>query len=219
MVYMCGSNLESDGAKASNDISSMLAARANMEDVNVVLLLGGTTVWSTGYDASVLTLLQLGTRRPSIVTTFPLTGMNESVTMSNFLTYCYENYPADRYDLMIWDHGGGPISGVCQDSLFKGDTLQLKELTDALDASPFANGGLELVSFNACLMSSAEVGVALAPYANYMVASEDTQYGLDFAWLSGIENDADGLETGKKIVDSSFASNVEIRDRQSDSML
>lgn len=225
MVYLCGSSLEvKNGLKigqATQTISDILASRFNTEDVNVVVLLGGATAWASGYDPNVLTMIYFGGRRPQIIETLPLASMGAPDTLRDFLSYCGENYPAERYFLVLWDHGGGPLFGVCQDMLFPDDSrgygndmLNMFELKQALEESPFADKGLDMIVFHACLMGSAEVASMIAPYAKYMVGSEDSMYGLTYDWLAGLENDAAPLDTAIRLVDSSFAYNGAVIENQ-----
>ena len=73
--------------------------------------------------------------------------------------------------------------------------------------SPFSERKLSWIGFDACLMSSVEVASKMAPYAEYMIASqaEEPVSGWNYAFLSGIEQDASGAETGKRIIDSYFS--------------
>ena len=216
MIYMCGTNLESVGRQGTGCLGDIMKSRFNKEEVNVVILAGGCVNWSYGYDVKQLTLLEFNEkeRRPVVADTFPLSSMGDKDTLLNFLNVCYDRYPAERYDLVLWDHGGGPNKGVCQDALFKPDTLTIPELCEALSQSPFANQPLDILAFHACLMGSAEVANTLVPYARYMVAGEDSIYGLSYEWLAGIENDEDAWETAKRMVDLSYAKNGEIIQKQ-----
>ena len=213
MVYMCGSNLESENMQGTRTLSSMRASRFNQEEINVVFLAGGSTAWTIGFDPDKLSLGTVGDARVPPTETFPLAAMGDPDTLVFFLNECAERYPADEYILIFWNHGGGPAHGVCQDELYRGDTLSLQEISDALAASPFADKGLDLVVFNACLMGSAELSVVLSPYAKYLVATEDSMYGLSYDWLNGAESRSI-VDTAKQIVDESFAYNEDIIERQ-----
>ena len=213
MIYMCGSNLESDNGQGTRTIGEIRNSEINSDELNVVLLLGGTRSWVSGYDTDSLTVLEMGGRRPKTVDTFDLASMGEADTLSNFLNYCYENYPAESYDLVIWDHGGGPIYGVCQDSITF-DMLYIDELCKALDDSPFAKEPLDILAFNACLMGSAEVAESVSPYAKYMVATEDSMYGLAYSWLAGAEQYEDPKDLAIRIAETSYAMNQEIIEEQ-----
>lgn len=218
MVYMCGSDLESESAAATRVLGEMRAARYNQEAVNVVALLGGSTRWWSGYDSNSLSIVQVdGSRKPPVVQHMKWASMGDPATLSSFLTYCHDNFPAERNILILWDHGGGPIDGVCYDRIAekkerRTDTLTTPELDAGLKNSPFADRGLDIVAFHACLMGSAEVANRIAPYARYMVASEEINYGMGYDWLKGVEDDPDVRETAVRIVDASFAYNARIND-------
>lgn len=43
-----------------------------------------------------------------------------------------DTYPAERYGLILWNHGSGTIDGLCFDQQFHNDSLTLPELDVAL---------------------------------------------------------------------------------------
>ena len=47
----------------------------------------------------------------------PATCMAEGKSLSDFIRWTRENYPADRYMLVLWDHGGGFPLGYGMDQL------------------------------------------------------------------------------------------------------
>lgn len=51
MVYMCGSNLETNYGSASADIQEMLDARFDTSRVHLLVMIGGSKNWSMGFDA------------------------------------------------------------------------------------------------------------------------------------------------------------------------
>ena len=211
MVYLCGSNLESDYGSAVHDVTEMLTSGFSTEDTQVYILAGGSQSWSdtANFSADHLTLAKIDKKsRGSGLRLVNLEemdnrSMGDATTLSYFLNYAYRNAPADRYILILWDHGDGPLGGVCRDENFNSDSLSVYEIEGALAASPFAYNKLEVIGFDACLMGNLEVAYALSPYAEYMVASEETEpgRGWDYAWLNGLENDATGADTGRRIVD------------------
>ncbi len=134
-------------------------------------------------------------------------NMGESSTLKAFLDYSHDRFPADKYALILWDHGGGPMRGLCWDTAWAKDCLTMEELTGALKDSPFAEEKLSWIGFDACLMSSVETAHLIAPYAEYMIASEETEpcVGWSYDYLAEIEKDKNGGETGVRIVDSFMA--------------
>ncbi|MBR3927763.1 MAG: leucine-rich repeat protein [Clostridia bacterium] len=209
MVYMCGSNLESINGSAGTDIYEMLEAEYNKDEIQVVLMTGGSEKWiDIAVDPETTGVYEI-TSRSSLRRRWneDLLNMGASETLSFFLDYAYEKYPAERYALILWNHGGGPLSGICWDEI-SSDHLTLDEVTKALSESPFQNQMLEWIGFDACLMASAEVAWQMAPYARYMIASEELEpvYGWDYSFLKGLEADEDGAATGKRIIEGYMAS-------------
>ena len=77
--------------------------------------------------------------------------MGEPGTLAQLLSFGKEQYPADSYALILWDHGGGPMEGLCWDELFSMDHLTLSELTDSLSAADLPEK-LSFIGFDACLI-------------------------------------------------------------------
>lgn len=189
MIYMVGSDLESSYGAASRDIMEMLNAGMDMDEVNLLIYTGGARSWelniSSSYN-SVLAMDALGQNLNLVGTTGQAVNTGDPASLCDFLWYAYENYPAYYYDLILWDHGGGPIYGYGSDELFDYDGLSLWELDSALASSPFAENRLGYIGFDACLMGSIETAAVLAPYARVLVASEEVEdgNGWDYSFLS-----------------------------------
>ncbi|MCU0798745.1 MAG: clostripain-related cysteine peptidase [Candidatus Thermoplasmatota archaeon] len=132
----------------------------------------------------------------------------------SFVKWAMTTYPAEHYFLDLWDHGDG-IEGVCWDQSTPGnDQLTIKELGSAL--SQITNNGakkLDIIGFDACLMSTIEVAYEMAPYSKYMIASEITEpgSGWDYSFLSALATDPTigAVPLGKKIVDTFVAQRTE----------
>jgi hypothetical protein len=219
MVYMSGADLELKARAGSRVISQMYATRFNQDEVNVIVLCGGSPKWYSGLSTEALSVVDVGKgerRSLFVAEELPQANMGEPETLTAFLNLCAEKYPAETYDLVLWNHGGGPLYGVCGDYLHGEDYLTTQEMIQALSGSVLGEKGIDLIAMHACLMGSAEFAYAVAPYAKYYIASEDSQFGLDYGWLSGIESAAP-LETAKKMVDDSFAFNSEVIEKQAES--
>ena len=98
-------------------------------------------------------------------------------TIGDFLTYGVENYPADRYIVIFFSHGGGTIKGF-------GAGTTISEMQKAFSIAKTAtNAEFDIIGFAACLMGTAEWMHYLADYGKYYVASEETE--VEFPWLLG----------------------------------
>ncbi len=215
MIYMCGSNLESDGGYASADIEEMLKATLSNE-INVLIYTGGARRWyDFGISNKTNQIYKIDNHKLKLVKdNLGLQNMSASGTLSSFLSFCKDNYKADKYSLIMWDHGGGAVAGFGMDqNAAKNDTLTIDEIKQALRN---ANMKLEFVGFDACLMANMETAYALKDHANYLVASEETEPGTGWNYIkifNSISSDSSqkGNVTGKVIVDSFIASNSGFR--------
>lgn len=48
--------------------------------------------------------------------------MGEPENLTRFLSYAAQNYPADRFGLILWDHGNGPLIGYGMDKQYGNDS-------------------------------------------------------------------------------------------------
>ncbi len=204
MMYVVGSDLESDHDCATSDMSEVLASDFDDENINYLIYTGGTSDWENPdisddhnsifkVEDGELVLLEHESKK----------NMGDADTLSDFINYCYENYPADMYGLILWNHGGGAFNGYGYDELTN-DCLSLMELGNALNDTPFeGDNKLEFIGFDACLMATIEVADALSPYANYLFASQEPEpgWGWDYSFLSMIDEDDTGVEIGTYVVD------------------
>ena len=193
MIYMIGSNLESRQGNATKDLEEIDKAGLSFEDFNVVAYTGGAARWIGNVPCnqnSVLDMSLEGDER-IVAATGGNANMGLPETLSAFLTFCDENYPAEHNALILWDHGGGPLWGYGNDELYDGDSLMLTEMRSAMDASPFSGGRkLDLVGFDACLMASLESMTIWSDYADYYVGSEELEPGdgWNYKFLQALED-------------------------------
>lgn len=178
LVYMCGSNLESMSGLATDNIIELQSVDIP-SNVNVVLETGGADEWQNNLmDAEYLERYTMEGGKLYLQDQLPRASMGAAGTFADFMKWGVKNYPADHYMLVFWDHGGGSLSGVCQDELDY-DTLTLPEIAAGLKSSGAA---IDVVGFDTCLMATLETAQILAPYADYMVASEEVEPGGGWAW-------------------------------------
>jgi hypothetical protein len=109
-------------------------------------------------------------------------------TLIDFVTWAIQHYPAQKYALVMSDHGGGWTGGFSDMSAASYSDLSIPEIVSSLEQIRQQTGidKFEVITFDACLMGQLEVYGSLYPYSNYMVASEEVipGYGLSYAaWL------------------------------------
>lgn len=202
MIYMCGSDLEEENEAATSDIQEMLNADLS-DKVNVVIETGGARKWHNGISGSNNQIYTIKDNNLVLLKDLPLENMASKDTLSEFISYCKDNYTADRYELIMWDHGGGAISGYGVDSNFPDESMGICDMGEAIKNSGVT---FDFVGFDACLMGTIETGLMLEEYADYMIASEETEpacgwYYTD--WLTEFSQNTsmDTKELGKKIID------------------
>lgn len=208
MIYMIGSDLESESASASLDLVEMMESKTDTTENNVLVYTGGAKKW--WLDESLNnknTILKLEGDSFAVLESEQEKNMGDAETLSEFINYGLENYQTDKYSLILWDHGGGPVLGYGIDELSE-DILDLAELKQALEDSVGKNSKkLEWIGFDACIMNSMETAVVLSDYAGYMIASQETEpgWGWDYSFLSALsEKDMDGERLGAEIIDTYY---------------
>ncbi len=203
MVYMVGSDLESQSGAATIDLIEMKLSNVNLLDVNVVVYVGGAKRWKNGYENN--SIYELKSDGFELVQKDVDRSMGDPATLSYFLNYTKEHYQTDLYSLILWDHGAGPIIGYGNDEVYN-DFLYLKEIKEALNNSAFANEKLEFIGFDACLMASIEIASELRNYAYYLVASQELEpgQGWNYNFLSKVNREVDSVSVGKMIIEDYF---------------
>lgn len=205
MVYMIGSDLEASAAAASNDLAEMTENHPDLDAVNVLVYTGGSPAWHSDVPEEVNAVMQLTAQGFSTLETYPEQSMGQPDSLTRFLNYGVEHFPAEQYGLILWDHGNGPVMGYGKDLRFDGDALTLPEISQALADSPFdAENKLSWIGFDACLMASAELCCTVRNYAEYLVASQETEpgFGWNYAFLSELDGKTDAQQTTASIVDA-----------------
>ena len=206
MIYMVGSDLESEYGNATRDLEEMMDAGVDTTYNNVLVYTGGASQWKiNGLSADKnATLLLTDSGDFKIVDTHEARNMGEADTLSSFLSFCFDNYEAQSYGLILWNHGAGPVYGFGVDENYR-DILTVEEMQTAFeDSVGEREEQFEWVGFDACIMNSLEIASLLAPYSNYMIASQETEpgWGWDYSFLSAVSNgEMTGDQIGKSIID------------------
>ena len=210
MIYLCGTDLESDGGLAAEDLREMIASNVTPGGkLTVYIQTGGTKKWSVqGLKNGAAERWTLDSDGLAKLESLGKTDMGDGATFTSFLQYGFANFAADRYGLILWDHGAGASDGVCYDEL-TGNSLNMQEIYASLTtASKSKNyNKFAMVGFDACLMADYEMAVHLAPFAETMIASEETEPGEGWSykgWLPALAKNTniDMHKLGKQIVDS-----------------
>ncbi len=190
MVYInADNNLESAGVNDLNEMEQV----GSSDDVNIVVQIDRTP----GYDTS--NQDWQGTRRyyieqdsdtntigSQLVEDIGEVDMGSPQTLTDFATWAINNYPADHYMLVVWDHGGGwreralrrLTKNISWDDTSGGTSISIPELAEVVQTlKTYLGGNLDILGMDACLMGMAEVAYEIRNSVDYMVGSEESEPG------------------------------------------
>ncbi|MDR0861544.1 MAG: hypothetical protein LBN30_02030 [Oscillospiraceae bacterium] len=208
LIYMNGSDLESDSGEATADLAEIMAAGTEAADMNVVVFTGGANRWRNAIiPASECAISTVRDGKLEKLTGVGLRDMGDAGTLAGFIEFGLRRFPADKTSLILWDHGGGSIAGYGQDEKFASSSLTLLEMELAFEKAGLADARLELLGFDACLMATVEMAVIAERFADCLVASEglEPSGGWDYTCLGKVRG-GDGQSFGKIITDAFVAS-------------
>ena len=164
---------------ASADIGEMKAADLS-DNIKIIVQTGGANRWTDSMvNPNRTQRFLIDKNGMSEVSNLPIHRSNDPATVSEFLTFCKDNYPADHTMLVFWDHGGGPF-GYGVDTIFEGPTMSLKEIRTALEdvyTPSDTDRAFDIIGFDACLMSNLDVTHALDGFADFYVLSAEIEPG------------------------------------------
>ena len=233
-ILLCAS-----GAHAETPLFSPVSSRLNKmmeaeipESVNIIVLTGGTDegwsedlslegadsvrtdcnqVWKMkgahdGQKGALVLLEENG------IPGAEKTPMSDPHMLRAFIDYGAEHYPADKYDLILISHGGGPASGWGMDAVFEREDgkkiMSTSEICGALKDSSVEH--FDILCFYACLMGSVEDAVMFSPYADTLIMSEENlpqSHGIEFNGMIELlreDPQTDPFVLGKRIADDTI---------------
>jgi len=182
MVYMDGDNNLEWCYWRNLD---MMESVGSTEEVSIVVQMDPYDD-CTGTYRYYITGVEAGSEYPlypdDVVQSLPEQNMSDPATLTDFVNWASDNYPADHYMLILCDHGAGWRE---EDEIFKGiiwdDTtggwehIDIPELAQSLDT---ANVNIDILGLDACNMQMIEVawelGMEMSTPPNYLIASENT---------------------------------------------
>lgn len=180
IVYLDGDNsLDAFGPINLQQISNGLVEGAG---VNVVVLMDRLNQPAYTYEVT--------SGQIKIIQSLGEVDMGNPATLSSFVTFAIQNYPADQYFLDVWDHGGG-YTGACWDES-SGNHLTPHDIEIALaNAETTTSSKVDIVGFDACLMSMIEVCYEMKDVTDIVIGSEMLipGYGWPYAqWMTYISS-------------------------------
>ncbi len=206
MVYMVGSDLEDRAGCATLDILEMMGAQFDATRSNVVIYTGGSQRWHANIPNDRNCVIEIADGRGMVVAaTDRALNMGSPDTLSSFVGWAAENYPAEHTALVLWDHGSGPDMGYGFDQLYGFDSLSLDEMRSAMTEAGFGpEHKLDWVGFDACLMDSLEILQTWEDYARYFVGSQEVEdgHGWDYSFLNALDASTEPEDVTRAVVES-----------------
>ena len=231
LIYLAATELEPQYAIMTEAMNKMMEARI-ADGINVIVLTGGTEkfndalylngvdhvdcnynqVWKMSGRTDTESHGSLTLLEEKGMDGFNHVSMEDPKLLKAFINYCAENYPAEAYDMILIDHGAGPARGYCSDdTIARADGKKIMSMAEVATAIRDSKvDRFDFVNFYACLLGNIDFATALAPYADYFIASAETLPGTGEdlkGWMDLLSTDTslDGWELGKKIVDDTVA--------------
>ncbi len=135
--------------------------------------------------------------------------MGDPQALVDFIEWAVTDYPAEHYMLVIGSHGGGWRGIGPDDGSEPPSMLELPEIVAAL-ATAQQDLGLDrfdIVGFDACLMAVTDVAVALEPFADYVLFSEEVIPSNGWEYFNSItamqqNPDWDAFQVGAAFIDT-----------------
>ncbi len=185
MYYLCGENHVSYVAKEMLD---NLTKVGSSNDFNLIVLRDGNQQGD-----SALYYIEEG-RTVNLNTLYSWPNeldMGDPNTLKAFLNLVMEDYPAKHYALMILSDCGSGWQGICRDAGARNNGIPLMTMPTFADVlKDVTNDGekkIDVIGFMPCVTGMFEVAYELAPYVDYMVASEEhllerLDNGQEYVW-------------------------------------
>jgi hypothetical protein len=197
MVFVNGKNdLEAAGLLNLN----MMELVGSNNDMNVLAELGrmkgqsGDTAadgdWAGSRRLYVKKDADMEKIKSQVVMTTEKVDMGDYKRAIDFVQWSKKNYPAEKYLLILWDHGSGWMDprtkaakevsdnkGISFDDE-TGNYIRTKQIGQIVKEA----GGVDVLAFDACLMQMGEVLSEVKGGARVMVGSEETIPGVGYPY-------------------------------------
>ncbi len=202
--------IEMAGAKMSDDLKLIVMADW---DSSQKVKVGGTELTDNypsgsewyrvrGGGADGLELLE---------TTSDEQNLDDPAVVAASITKAFTTFPAERYGLILWDHGGSWITGFGSDTqngtVAMPTGISIKSLAAAVnqglsDGHLSGERPLDFLAFDTCLMAGAEVTHEFRHAAKVYIGNAELDYGNGWDYTTTMthlsDNSGEGIETFAK---------------------
>lgn len=135
----------------------------------------------------------------------PNVDMGDWRELQEFINWGKEFYPADRYCIVIWNHGNGWLRSARETTRavsfddVTGNSIQLDELRLALGANRY-----DMVAFDASLMQMVEAAYEISDQAVTVIGSEESPPGEGYPYDDVFREFRDNPTLGTRALSRNF---------------
>lgn len=191
MLYMLEDATGLDGDK---DINEWEVAGSVPGEVNYIVLWDANNdsrdgIWYIKKDVDGYNRTLVSEKVASFLGIDP--DMSSKETLRQFIMWVKDNYPAQRYGLIMWDHGDGIFkksNSTDSKAIDKGfvGTMKLWEMSSSVEQFVQTVGQkIDVLGFDVCLLGQIETAYQFKDLANYVIASEKTEPGDGWDYHNG----------------------------------
>ncbi|MHC9541360.1 MAG: clostripain-related cysteine peptidase [Vulcanimicrobiota bacterium] len=136
--------------------------------------------------------------------------MSDPKTLSDFMTWGIQKYPAKHYLVVLMDHGGGWRGAFTDDATAGGNHIMTTpQIASAFRDTEKATGVKpDVIDMVACLMGSGEVAYELKDRAQYMTGSEEIATTDAFIYSPLIQHLQGKVESGSSFTARDLATHI-----------
>ena len=118
----------------------------------------------------------------------PEQNSDDPKVLSSFLQWGMKTFPAQRYGVILWDHGGQWDGGFGGDETDGGEGMSVFDLRNAIQSAMVSSGlkQLDFLAFDTCLMGGLEVLGQFADLTKLYIADPEIDYGAGWDYTASL---------------------------------
>ena len=125
--------------------------------------------------------------------------LDKTENFKAFLKWGINKYPAQRYGLVLWDHGGqwkGGFGGDTQDGTTHGPGMKIAEIGKIINEvrNELTLGKFDFITFDTCLLGGMELLPDMVKHTDTYIANAEIDYGAGWDYngaLGWLKNNPD----------------------------
>lgn len=138
--------------------------------------------------------------------------MGSPQVLNDFITWAKTNYPADRYAIILWNHGNGWKRSLDEEQptrAFSYDDQYGTSIKTWQTDQSFSGHRFDILGWDASLMQMMEVAYEAKDYADYIVGSEESPPGEGYPYHLIFDNFRDNPDAPTATLVQAFVDGME----------